>query len=441
MKLGLDASFWKWLRPGLQVKRWLCLLLLGLFGLSLGVSFVYVYFYRAIQVPEPVSPLVYHLTLQFIPHLARGLILGVLGLLAVAAAVLQLNKSLVSAVHSPGQGKLVDILERRRLGERGPKVVAIGGGNGLSTLLRGMKKHTNNLTAVVTMADDGGSSGRLRRDLGIPPPGDLRHCITALADDESLLAQLFEYRFGGAEGLNGHNLGNLFIAAMSEITGNFERAVAESSKVLAVRGRILPSTLENVTLSAELAGVQDGVHHVRGESAIPEAGASIERVYLHPETARGYSEAIRAILEADVIVIGPGSLYTSIMPNLLVNDICHAIRASAALKVYICNVATQPGETDGYDAGDHIRALENHVGPDLIDSEPLVRYVIANSNLSHPLPAEGRSQLVRPCFDAQYTDRVILRDVVSAESIWRHDPDKLARCIVQLYEEKRGDWS
>ncbi len=435
MKLRVDASLWKWLRPGLQVKRWLCLLLVGLFCLSVGTSFVYVYFYRAIQVPDAVSPLVYHLTLQFIPHLARGLILGVLGLLAVGLAVFQLNQSLVSAVHSPLQGKLVDILERRRLGERGPKVVAIGGGNGLSSLLRGMKRHTNNLTAIVTMADDGGSSGRLRRDLGIPPPGDLRHCITALADDESLLAQLFEYRFGVGKGLNGHNFGNLFIAAMSEITGKFERAVAESSRVLAVRGRILPSTLENVTLSAELAEMRNGTHHIQGESAIPEAGTPIERVYLHPETARGYSEAIRAVLEADVIVIGPGSLYTSIMPNLLVSDICQAIRASTALRIYVCNVATQPGETDGYDAGDHIRAIENHVGPRLAD------YIIANSNLAHPLPPGGRSQLVKPSYDADYADCIILRDVVSEESIWRHDPEKLARCIIQLYEEKRGDWS
>lgn len=423
-------SSWKWLRPGLKVKRWLALLAFGILCLSVGASFIYVFLYRSVQVPEVVSPLAYYGTLQFLPHIARGLFLEVVGLLAVGIAIFRLNRSLVSAVHSPERGKLIDILYERSVSERGPRVVTIGGGTGLSSLLRGMKKRTNRLTAIVTMADDGGSSGRLRRDLGIPPPGDLRHCISALADDESLLAQLFEYRFGGSKGLNGHSMGNLFIAAMCEITGNFERAVAESSKVLAVRGRILPSTVDNVTLSAELAEVHDGATHVQGESAIPEAGAPIERVYLHPEDARGYAEAVRAILEADLIVIGPGSLYTSIMPNLLVNDICKAVRAAEALKVYVCNVATQPGETDGYDAGDHIAAIEKHVGPDLVD------YILVNNNLERPLPAASLSQLVQPSYDAKYRDRVFLRDLVSKENIWRHDPDKLATCLMQIYEEK-----
>lgn len=426
----MNASFWKWLFPGLRVKRWLVLLFIGLLCLSLGASFIYISLYRAVQLPETVSPVAYYATLQFVPHFLRGLVLDILGLLVIGVAIWQLNRSLLSAVHSPSQGKLVDLLYQRRVAERGPRIVAIGGGHGLASLLRGMKKYTQNLTAVVTMADDGGSSGRLRRDLGIPPPGDLRHCITALADDESLLAQLFEYRFGGSVGLNGHNLGNLFIAAMSEITGNFERGVAESSKVLAVRGRILPSTLENVTLSAELSKPKGNANLVQGESAISEAESAVERVYLHPDNARGYPEALRALLEADIITIGPGSLYTSIMPNLLVNDICQAIRASGALRVYVCNVATQPGETDGYDVGDHVQALENHTALDVVD------YVVANDNLSHPLPAEGRSQLVKPSFDSKYSQRVILGDMVSADNPWRHDPDKLARCIMQIYEER-----
>lgn len=439
MKQHLDASLWKWLRPGLRVKRWLVLLLVGLFCLSLGASFIYVHIYRSVQLPQAISSPGYILTLQFLPHLARGLILGFLGLGIVAVAVVQLNRSLVSAVHSPEQGRLIDILERRRLEEEsGPKVVAIGGGTGLSSLLKGLKKHTRHLTAVVTMADDGGSSGRLRRDMGIPPPGDLRHCLTALADDDSLLSQLFQYRFGGSMGLNGHNFGNLFIAAMSEITGSFERAVAESSKVLAVQGKILPSTLTDVTLSAELAlpangdnAAQGQRRHVQGESAIPEAGVPVERVFLHPEHVRGCGEAVRAILEADLIVIGPGSLYTSVMPNLLVHDICQAVRASSALKIYVCNVATQRGETDGYDVGAHIRAFDDHVGSGLVD------YVLANSNLSIPLPEGALARLVEPTYDAQYAEMIILRDVINPANPWHHHPDKLAAAIMEILAEHR----
>ncbi len=423
------GSIWRWLIPGLRVKRWLGLLLMGLFFLSLGVSFIYVQLYRAVELPQAISPLGYIITLQFIPHIWRGLILGALGLGLVAFAVLKVIRSIVEAVHSPKEGRIIDMLYAHRLESAGPQVVAVGGGTGLSALLSGMKARTKALTAVVTMADDGGSSGKLRRALGVPPPGDVRHCITALADEGSLLRQLFEYRFGGDTGLGGHNFGNLFIVAMSEITGNFERAVAESSEVLAVHGRILPSTLANVTLSAELAEAANGAAVVRGESAITDAGGPIERVYLLPESAPGFGEAVHAILQAEIIVIGPGSLYTSIMPNLLVRDICEAIRASAALKIYVCNVATQPGETDHYDIGDHIQAIEKHVGAGLVDC------VVGNNNLSRPLPATSSSQLVQPTY-AGYAGKVILSDVVSQENPWRHDPAKLAQVIMDLYASR-----
>nr|HID13675.1 YvcK family protein [Anaerolineae bacterium] len=262
-------------------------------------------------------------------------------------------------------------------------LIAIGGGHGLSVLLRGLKRYTSNITAIVTVADDGGSSGRLRRELGVLPPGDFRNCIAALADDEALTTQLFQYRFGDDSGLNGHSFGNLFITAMAEVTGSFERAILESGRVLAVRGRVLPSTLRDVTLMADLRDEASGVSRVSGESRIPEVGGAIERVYLEPDDVPAYPDAVRALLEADLIVAGPGSLYTSVLPNLLVPDVARAVAASRALKVYVCNVATQRGETEGYSVGDHAAALEAHVGKGLF---PMV---LANDNLdvtsTHPL--------------------------------------------------------
>ena len=270
--------------------------------------------------------------------------------------------------------------EREEQGIQAPKVVAIGGGTGLSTLLRGLKAHTPHMTAIVTVADDGGSSGRLRRELGVLPPGDFRNCIAALADDEALITQLFQYRFGLGDGLNGHSFGNLFITALAAVTGSFERAILEAGRVLAVRGRILPSTLDDVTLVADLQEpvgsdvAATGLTRVQGESAIPKAGQPIERVFLRPEEVRAYPEAVRAILEADLIVAGPGSLFTSVLPNLLVQDIRRAVGASPALKLYVCNVATQPGETDGFDLGQHVAALQRHVGRGLFPC------VLANDN-------------------------------------------------------------
>ena len=247
-----------------------------------------------------------------------------------------------------------------------PKVVAIGGGTGLSTLLRGIKAHTPHVTAIVTVADDGGSSGRLRRELGVLPPGDFRNCIAALADDEALITQLFQYRFGQGTGLDGHSFGNLFITALAAVTGSFERAVVEAGRVLAIRGRSLPSTLDNVNLVADLRrAAPSGLFRVQGESSIPKAGQPIDRVFLRPDNARAYPGAVRAILNADLIVAGPGSLFTSILPNLLVDGIRQAVATSTAVKLYVCNVATQAGETDGFDLGDHVSALQRHLGRNL----------------------------------------------------------------------------
>jgi uncharacterized cofD-like protein len=327
---------------------------------------------------------------------------------------------------------------RRERANQGPKVVAMGGGTGLSTLLRGLKIHTPYITAIVTVADDGGSSGRLRRELGVLPPGDFRNCIAALADDEALITQLFQYRFGQGDGLNGHSFGNLFITALAAVTGSFEQAIVEAGRVLAVRGRILPSTLEDVTLVADVRetgatdGAQSHLTRVHGESAIPKAGYPIERVFLRPDRVRAYPEAVRAILDADLITAGPGSLFTSVIPNLLVNDIQRAVRASPALKLYVCNIATQPGETDGFDAGQHVSALQRHVGRDLFP------VVLVNNGT-----AEGRDdpglKLVSLRYPPDASYEVIEADLADRTAPWRHDPTKLAAQIMHFYTSKRKD--
>lgn len=422
------GSAWKWLYPGLGVKRWLVLLALGLLLLSLGVSFFYVEIYRAIEFPRAMSPVARAVTLQFLPHLLRGLLLGTAGIAAVATAVYRLSKSLVSAFFESDRESIVDVIYRRRLRRRGPNIVALGGGTGLSTLLRGLKERTDNLTAIVTVADDGGSSGRLRRELGLLPPGDFRSCIAALAEAEPLMTLLFQYRFGEGLGLDGHSFGNLFIAAMAGVTGDFGQAIRQSSKVLAVRGRILPSTMQAVTLCAELQdhGENESVpFQVQGESRIPKAGAPIERVFLQPDDARGYGEAVQALLGADLIVVGPGSLYTSILPNLLVKDIAAALRASSALTIYVCNLATQAGETDGYDAADHVRAIYAHVGEHIFD------YVLVNDKLEVQGPTNWNVAMVKPSAEGTY--RLWTADLVDAEKPWRHDPKKLAQSLLEIY--------
>jgi uncharacterized cofD-like protein len=316
-----------------------------------------------------------------------------------------------------------------------PKVVAIGGGTGLATLLRGLKSHTPHITAIVTVADDGGSSGRLRRELGLLPPGDFRNCIAALAEDEALITQLFQYRFGQGEALKGHSFGNLFITALAGVTGSFERAILEASRVLAVQGRILPSTLEDVTLVADLKIENDAapsrLARVKGESAIPKARQPIERVFLQPEDARAYPEAVRAILDADLIVAGPGSLFTSVLPNLLVRDIRKAVEASAARRLYVCNIATQPGETDGFDVDRHMQALGRHLGPGLFP------FVLANTGRSVLGSEVARWQPVALHYPSHADYQVIEADVLDAAIPWRHDSGKLASQILHFFRDRQ----
>jgi len=411
---------WKWLYVGLGVKRWLVLLFLGVTILGLGFAYVLIGVYREANLPS----FFYYLTLQFIDHAWRGVLFGIVGIVVIAISIAKLGESLVSAFVTQDTS-LVDLLYRKRARKAGPKIVAIGGGTGLSTLLRGLKDHTDNLTAIVTVADNGGSSGRLRRELGVLPPGDFRQCIAALADSEPLMTSLLQYRFGEGSGLEGHSFGNLFIAAMAGVTGNFERALLESSRVLAVRGQILPSTLENVTLCAETR--EPELHRVNGESEISHRGKPIERVYLEPEHVPAYPGVVRAILDADLIVAGPGSLFTSVIPNLLVEDVRNALAAARARKVYVCNVATQPGETDDFAVEDHFDALEQHVGKGVFST------IIANNNFSIPWTSQLRTQVVRLRQGELPDYEIILTDLVDEAMPWRHDPHKLAKEIIKWY--------
>jgi uncharacterized cofD-like protein len=434
MKLGNRIrSASKWLTPGIGIKRWLLLLTGGIAVLSLGFSFVLREFY-------PLPRAFYYLTLQFVPRIWRGVLLAVLGGGALVWALISLNRTLLAPFVEPSSETVVNAVYAHRLRDRGPKVVAIGGGHGLSVLLRGLKGYTSNITAIVTVADDGGSSGQLRRDLGVLPPGDFRNCIAALADDEALITKLFQYRFPagvlGAEASdllktsqpksNGHSFGNLFITAMAEVTGSFERAILESSHVLAVRGRVVPSTLRDVTLMADLRADPTGLNRVAGESRITEAGGTIARVYLSPDNIPAYPEAVRALLDADLIVAGPGSLYTSVLPNLLVPDIAKAIEASRATRVYVCNVATQVGETQDYNVADHVEALKMHVGTQLF---PLV---LANNNLDVQLDAPHGVELVALGSVAGADYRVLASDLVDPAHPWRHASDKLTRALLEL---------
>ena len=423
-----EHSALKWLYPGMHIKRWLALLLFGISLMGLGIAYVLKEAYLQAELPG----IFYYLTLQFIPRWGRGILFMTLSLSTVGISVYKLNQSLLFAFVRPdhrNEGNLAEAIYNKRFLQRGPRIVAIGGGTGLSTLLRGLKTHTSNLTAIVTVADDGGSTGVLRQEFGVVAPGDLRQCIAALAEAEPLMSRLFQYRFTEGTGLEGHSFGNLFIVAMAEVTGNFETAIHEASRVLNVRGMILPSTLEDVTLSARTH--EDEL--VVGEHNISERGARIRDLYLNPAGAEAHPDAVRAILDADLIVIGPGSLYTSVMPNLLVEGIQKALVQSSAMKVFVCNVATQRGETDNFSVADHIETLERHTGKGIIHA------VLANNNIAEHLPEVWQSSPVPISNDgirAFEGLRLVQADVVAEENRYRHDPDKLAATIMRLYDDR-----
>jgi uncharacterized cofD-like protein len=409
----------RWLTPGLYVKRWLLLFMISILLIDLGIAYVLRDIYTQTTITGSPGVFVYYTTLQFLPHVVRAMLFGTLGLALLVFSFFMLQRSILAPFIPGGVRSVADVLYSNRIMSRGPRVVAIGGGHGLSTLLRGLKEFTGNLSAVVTVADDGGSSGRLRGEFRLLPPGDIRQCLVALADAEPLVKELFDHRFKEGS-FEGHSFGNLFIMAMAEVTGDMEHAVRESGRVLAVRGDVLPSTLQDVVLCATVNGGT-----VVGESKIPLQRAPITRVFLRPDTAEINPEAALAILNADLITVGPGSLYTSILPNLLVRGMVDALRASPALKIFICNVASENGETDDFKVSDFLRVLEDHVGTNIFD------FAIVNSNYAHT-PTGGQSKVM---FDPEAPVgrdmHFILADVVNQKVPSHHDTDKLSKAIMK----------
>lgn len=419
----------KWLYPGMKFKRWLVLFAMGVMLVSLGLAVAFNYKFID-NIAETIFMAAYNITGSYdytITSIA-GLLMVVLGLVVILVAVHFIVRSVISVLLPDRDQRLVDVIyEKRRLG-KGPAVAVVGGGHGLSVLLRGIKEATSNVTAVVTVADDGGSSGRLREELGIIPPGDLRNCLCALAYTEPLMEKLFQHRFGGNSALTGHNFGNLFIAAMAEVTGDVETALMESSKVLAVKGKVLPASKEHVRLDAIM---EDGTV-VEGESHIPEVHKRIHRVKLFPEKVEAVQSSMDALREAEIIILGPGSLYTSVMPNLLVDGIADVICRSKAIKIYICNVMTQPGETDGYTASMHVKAILDHAGRHAID------FVLVNST---PVPKDLEQKYAESGAYPVKVDEaelnklgvgIIKADLITKTDALRHDPQKLCDSVMRI---------
>lgn len=419
----------RWLMPGIGVKRWLFLILLGITMLAVGMAFILLNIYRT--APDPwVAPALRVISLAFLHRTLRSVIFGLIGLVLTGVGLWGLNRTLLRPFIQPGK-PIIDAVSEFRRKERGPRIVVIGGGHGLATLLRGLKSYTKNLTAIVTVADDGGSSGELRRTTGMLPPGDIRNCLAALSNDEELMTQLFQYRFSDETGLQGHALGNLLITGLAEITGSFEEAIVESGRVLAVQGTVLPSTLTDVRLVASVENIEKKRNvKVRGESRIPKASGQVKRLYLEPDSPPAYPPAIQAILSADLLIVGPGSLYTSLLPNLLVPEIAQAIHASKGLKFYICNLASQKGETDGYSGHDHLAAIEKHVGGRLFD------LILCNNNYSGEIPENVNWVKVDADLERNYP--VYQTDLLDVEHPWRHDSNKLSNVIMDIYFDRTG---
>jgi uncharacterized cofD-like protein len=410
----LPQNLFKWLYPGIKVKRWVFASLFGVLIVGVGAVFA-VYPYPFVS--------------------GFGIVIILCGVLFIVLGMGKMIISLITLFLPQRERDIVDILYKKRYLERGPKVVAIGGGQGLSHLLLGLKEYTANLTAIVTVADSGGSSGRLRQEFNIVAPGDIRNCLVALADTPALMGELFQYRFAEGDGLKGHNFGNLFLTAMVQITkGDFKKAVEESSKVLAIRGKVIPSTVYNVHLIAEY---MDGTK-AKGEAKIPQANSQIKRLTITPEDAAPTDDALTAIAQADIIVMGPGSLYTSILPNLVIRGMKEAIAASSAFKIYVCNVMTQTGETDGFTASDHVRVLVEHTHPQLVDACLINDAVISNEEALNRYRNENAYPVAADSDRIKAMGiKVIATDLLSVANYVRHDSKKLTQALIKLIETQR----
>lgn len=411
-----------WLKPGLRIKRWILASIMGIVLIAIGL-------YPAMN--------------QWIQNKLNttlSVLLIILGIILFALSVINANRSLLSLLGIQDFSKLFRyrVHEKYHL-NKACKIVVIGGGTGLSVILRGLKKATSNITAVVTTTDDGGGSGVLREDLGMLPPGDIRSCILALADTEEYMQDLLQYRFN--EGyLTGQSFGNLLIAALTGVYDNFEEAVAKVHEFLAVKGRVVPVTAENIHLCARL---KNGTV-VRGESKIittvTQQNSSIEKVYLEPYAPEPITDALTAIKEADIVILGPGSLFTSIIPNLLVEKIVNEVSESKAIKIYMTNVMTQPGETDGYSVSDHIDAIETHIDKSIID------YVMVNNEgIPKDLLSKYKEDGAEPVFLTKKERRKLKRKGIKInegpyieikQGYIRHDADKIAEVVMDLYKNE-----
>ncbi|MDA8442386.1 MAG: YvcK family protein [Peptococcaceae bacterium] len=417
----------KWLYPNLGIKRWFIVASSGIFLFAVGLA-VSNNGESLGYVELKMKQFVYFITGE--THwtaVPAGIAVSLIGLLLIAIGFRKMLKAFISALMPDYETSIVDTIYEKSQLKRGPKIVVIGGGTGLSVLLRGLKQYTSNLTAIVTVSDDGGSSGRLREDLGILPPGDIRNCLVALADTENLMDELFSYRFDCGGTLTGHSLGNLLIAGMTDIAGDFQKAIDQISKVLAIRGKVLASTLEQVTLGAEL---EDG-SVIKGESNFRNFRSPIKRVFLEPDICATVPEAMEAIFAAEAIILGPGSLYSSVIPNLLVDDIQRAIRQATALKLYVCNVMTEPGETTNYTASQHLKALIEHCGEGLVDA-----VMVNTEEIPVHLLQKYKSKGAIPVYAdikelEQLAIRVIEEDLIYETDLVRHHPEKLAKCIIR----------
>lgn len=414
-----------WMRPGIKVKRWVLLGILGVLLIVFGfLEFVRNKFYS-----------MYYISFYIFLMVSGSFVLYISVTQGIKSIIALVNKGYLNI--SLDSRKLENLIYEKRLLVKGPKIVVIGGGTGLSNMLRGLKYYTSNITAIVTVADDGGGSGELREDLGMLPPGDIRNCILALADTEPLMEELLQYRFKDGR-LKGQSFGNLFLAAMDGVSNNFEEAVQKMSSVLAVTGKVLPVTLDNVILKAKLKNGDI----IQGESNIPKASVKynspIEKLFIQPENAHALKEAVEAIKEADAVVMGPGSLYTSVIPNLLIKEIKWALLRTRAVKIYVSNIMTQPGETDSFGVEDHILAINKHTGGKTIDYVVVNTGKLDNSVIGKYM--QGTSNMVTANIEKlqDMNVKVIQGDFLKIkDGLVRHDSEKLAFMLIETIMDKK----